>query len=302
MVYNRQQTNMKKQMLLIATIFATLGAGAQNRVIPVDFSGTSNPNVKIPRIFSYGNTSYLSIGPGTSTLDGEVRSLSDDSCRLFNSNLQQVKVLPFALGTYSNQNGNTRYLIPSEIVIYNYDDNMPEESGKIYYTQTLFNNDSKFEMIKPIITMVEAIYPKVHGYQVINEENDVLFEISLPDGVFTAPYSRVAVVQIGGQCYIILEGEYWYRIDRQTQSIARVENVPFNVFPTVVDHSSEITIQLEEGANAREIVVVDAMGREVKSVPVVPGQREVKVSTSGLHAGMGFVSDRKHGAVKIIVR
>ena len=81
-----------------------------------------------------------------------------------------------------------------------------------------------------------------------------------------------------------------------------MENVPFNVFPTVAERGNDITVQLEEGASAREIVVVDAMGREVKSIPVAQGQREVKISTSDLGSGMGFVSDRKNGAVKIIVR
>ena len=94
----------------------------------------------------------------------------------------------------------------------------------------------------------------------------------------------------------------WYRIDRQTQRIDRVEGLPFNVFPSVADRDSYITVQFEEGATATELQVVDAQGRTLQRIPVAQGQQEVKVSARNLQSGINFIGDCRHGSAKIIVR
>lgn len=94
----------------------------------------------------------------------------------------------------------------------------------------------------------------------------------------------------------------WYRIDRQTQRINRVEGLPFNVFPSVAGRDSYITVQFEDGATATELQVVDAHGRTLQRIPVAQGQQEVKVSARNLQSGINFIGDRRHGSAKIIVR
>lgn len=94
----------------------------------------------------------------------------------------------------------------------------------------------------------------------------------------------------------------WYRIDRQTQRIDRVEGLPFYVFPSVADRDSYITVQFEDGATATELQVVDVQGRTLQRIPVAQGQQEVKVSARNLQSGINFIGDRRHGSAKIIVR
>ena len=191
-----------------------------------------------------------------------------------------------------------------------YDFNAMTDYNYIYitFTQGLFNNDDLFEFY---------VENEDGGGSIVQENGTVLWTWSptisadyVEGGCHIYKWDNLyyLVTSAHGWSGSIYEEEYFdepskfYRIDRQTQTITQVAELSFNVFPTVADHNSDITVQLDEGTNAREIVVVDAMGREVKSVPVAEGQREVKVSTRDLHTGMGFVSDRKHGAVKIIVR
>ena len=98
----------------------------------------------------------------------------------------------------------------------------------------------------------------------------------------------------------------WYRIDRPTQSITRVEGeMPMNVFPSVADRSQTITVELGENTSATEVQVVNALGQVVKTVAVQPGQREVQLRASDLGHGTHIVGARSHnaqGACKIIVK
>lgn len=307
---------MKKLLLSAMAVAATFGATAQNQITPVDGPATiTNYTYYIPRFLTHGNTPYLEVYRYRES-DGYY-----DSCFLFDNNLQVAKVLPYFLGTYSFTNAygsvTENNIEPTRIAVYYYDDNTSIET--VHYTQTLFNNDSKFEYIKPVWDGRRIV-----RLDIIDEDGNTVNSITWTAGYALNPeyyysgedlvvYSQnqdCRLLVIGGKYYLCLKvgannritQTLYYRIDRQTQSITRVENVPFNVFPTVAERGNDITVQLEEGASAREIVVVDVMGREVKSVPVAQGQREVKISTSDLGSGMGFVSDRQNGAVKIIVR
>ncbi|MBR1835124.1 MAG: T9SS type A sorting domain-containing protein [Bacteroidales bacterium] len=97
----------------------------------------------------------------------------------------------------------------------------------------------------------------------------------------------------------------FYRIDRQMQKIEPVASVPFSVRPTVMERGQEIVVELDEGSNAREIEVVNALGQTVKRVPVAAGQREVRINSADMGSGMNFISTRTtegQGTVKIIVR
>lgn len=90
----------------------------------------------------------------------------------------------------------------------------------------------------------------------------------------------------------------------ETCNIAK-SPVPFSVRPTVMDRGQEIVVELDEGANAREIDVVNALGQTVKRVPISAGQREVRINSVDLGSGMNFINTRTadgHATVKIIVR
>ena len=295
MVYNRHK-NMKKMILSVLAFASLTGIQAQNPITPIDYDGYFRS--VLPRLFC--NETYAF------SLNGEEIGYDVDTAFIINSNLQIEKTIPFNMGERNN-----RPVGPVRLRFYNYDAEIMYGNVMIYFSQTLFNSDNKFEYIKPVYSSSTNVYEhNVERLEILSDDGTTVNTISWEDG-YLAEADGLYLYNFGNKLYLRVPlknlnyntyTDAWYRIDRQTQSIARVENVPFNVFPTVVDRSSEITVQLEEGTNAREIVVVDAMGREVKSVPVQPGQREVKVCTSGLHAGPGFLTDRKNGTVKIIVR
>lgn len=301
MVYNRQQKQMKKVLLTVAACFTLFGAAAQNPITPLE------PEIKIrtndlresciPQVLANGAYICFQNYHYDQATDYEWYS---DTVNVINSNLQVERTFVV--------NIDNPYHHPASIEFNDLDVNTTYEYATTYYTQTLFNNDNSFEYIKPIYSTNTINYDyKIERFDILSEDGTVVNTITLEDGYLA--FAVIELFKFGNKYYIVLdvansEGreEFWYRIDQQTQSISRVENVPFKVFPTVVDRNSDITVQLEEGTNAREIVVVDALGREVKSVPVQPGQREVKVSARGLHSGLGFITDRKNNAVKIIVR
>ena len=296
MVYNRHK-NMKKLILSVIAFASLTGIQAQNPITPIDYDGYFWS--VLPRLFC--NETYAL------SLNGEEVGYDVDTAFIINSNLQIEKTIPFNMGERNN-----RPVGPVALCFYNYATEIMYDYVRFYFSQTLFNSDNKFEYIKPVYSSSTTVHGcNVERLEILSDDGTTVNTISWEDGYLTDAKNGVYLYNFGNKLYLRVslqnlnnntQTSAWYRIDRQTQSIARVENVPFNVFPTVVDRSSEITVQLEEGTIAHEIVVVDAMGREVKSVPVQPGQREVKVCTSGLHAGPGFLTDRKNGTVKIIVR
>lgn len=82
-----------------------------------------------------------------------------------------------------------------------------------------------------------------------------------------------------------------------------MSELPFNVFPSLVDRSQEITIELGEGNNATEISVIDANGRVLETIPVQAGQREVKIPASKMGHGLNLLNanDRQRQATKKII-
>ncbi len=312
MVYNRHQKQMKKTLLTVLACIALFSATAQNQINPVETELSTDDLFEgyIPPVFTNG--AYICVQKYYEDETNHQHWYSD-TVNVINSNLQVersfVVDIDYPEGVYIYDDR------PLGLEFYDFDGNLWPDEIYTSYTQTLFNNDNNFEYIKPIYSanpiVIQQFYDEYHieRFDILTENGSVVNTITLENGYLARPY--IYLIKFGNKFYIYIEvansesekGEAaWYRIDQQTQSISRVENVPFKVFPTLTDRNSDITVQLEEGTNAREIVVVDAIGREVKSVPVQPGQREVKVSTRGLSAGLGFITDRKNNAVKIIVR
>ena len=207
-----------------------------------------------------------------------------------------------------------------------------ETDKVIVPTQTLFNTDEHFEFLCPhygeeFIISPDGVHFKTHivrleGYDIINEEGEVLETIRCADGEsvgFYNPYSHSMetnthmLLWFDGKLYLrfmttnsVGENKLrFYRIDRQMQKIEPVASVPFSVRPTVMERGQEIVVELDEGSNAREIEVVNALGQTVKRVPVAAGQREVRINSADMGSGMNFISTRTtegQGTVKIIVR
>ena len=97
------------------------------------------------------------------------------------------------------------------------------------------------------------------------------------------------------QIYLIKKG----------QGIVKVESpLPLSAFPTLLNRDEQITVELGDGNNAREVTVVNNMGQVVKTVPVAEGQRTVSFPARDLR-GLNVLHTRTskgQGSCKIIVK
>lgn len=212
----------------------------------------------------------------------------------------------------------------------------------IYISQTLFNDDEKFEYIIPFadesISKVEGYdrdgdgnidsYAKYYGYpsagfNVMSEDGTILQTIKY-DGDFVAnsdwSYDYISVIKINGKIYIEVEGcvidenenecttksaTLIFALDKETNSVKKIaKHIGMNVRPTIADRYEPITIELDDDA-VNEITVTNAAGQTVKRIPVNAGQRQVTFSSQGLSKGLNVINARgKNGNnnCKIIVK
>ena len=207
-------------------------------------------------------------------------------------------------------------------------DAFTEDIG-IILTQNLFNDDDYFEYFESEKEWFTA-YDTVWYW----ENDSLLYE------VYEYHYSDITSVSVkstngntvwsyspgnGGTCriellfkfdnsfYFVLrtynesEGSvYRLYLIKQNHGVTEVKaNFPMTAFPTMPTRDQQITVELGEGNNAREITVVNELGQVVKRVPVQEGQREVIIPAGDLSTGLNVLSARsKHGkgSCKIIVR
>jgi len=206
-------------------------------------------------------------------------------------------------------------------------------SQDLLFSQALFNNDAEFEYIRYTATNERTESDEWGTYTIaditkleaVTMSGTVLFTIEAPENT-NFGYVRIwsdeeneaegiNVLRWGGAFYLVVheyntvneEGKYaFYRINQQTQSIARVEgSLPISVFPSVANRSQTITVELAEDNNATEVQVVNNVGQVVKSIAVQPGQREVQLRAADLGSGMHIIGARSRkgqGACKIIVK
>lgn len=345
---------MKKTMMFVGMLlFFSMAVNAQtyvgnlpglNSVVEKSFTALNKPLM----VFGYSHAEYDTNGRGIEIYDSIV---------LYSDNLQRYKVMDYPTVTehrvsYTERiedgeitSGDTMgrdYVIPCLGMGYL---NLDEGGSALSFstatlTQTLFNNDSKFEYILPhfdgTVFSYETfsvdyysgdtiMYRKYHseatGYDIFNEDGDVVATIRLGDGEYVKAEGVGAYIIKWGENYFFVgsvyrdnwrdvSGDpyskyYFYRIDRQTQKIEQVASVPFSVRPTVMERGQEIIVELDENTNAREIDVVNTLGQTVKRVPLAAGQREVRINSAELGSGMNFINTRTpegQGTVKIIVK
>ncbi|MBR1851228.1 MAG: hypothetical protein IJ789_07630 [Bacteroidales bacterium] len=298
---------MKKKVLLMATL-ATLTATAVNAQTRI---GETNKN-----IFRDQKRCYI---PAELTSNGvALLYYYDDST-----------------ATFCDQNLTATEIQRPErcVTLFYMNLDNPEETY-ISYSQTFFNNDATFEYIRYTVTNERLVTSEWETYtdyditklEAVNMNGTVLFSLDAPENT-TFGYAiswgggiaevslGVLALRWGGASYLVVNEQdsitedeklVFYRINQQTQSIARVDgSLPISVFPSVADRNQTLTVELGEGNNATEVQVVNAVGHVVKSVAVQPGQHEVQLRASDLGSGMHIVGARNHksqGACKIIIK
>lgn len=201
----------------------------------------------------------------------------------------------------------------------------------IILTQNLFNDDDYFEYFENEEEMVtyydtvwywdydydslmyevhEYTYPQVTSIYVKSTNGSTVWSYSPGNGTAC---SFDALIKFDGNYYFTVRtyndnGDRVYRLYliSHNEGVAEVKaGFPMTAFPTLPTRDQQITVELGEGNNAREITVVNELGQVVKRVPVQEGQREVVIPARDLSTGLNVLSARSkqgRGSCKIIVR
>ena len=181
----------------------------------------------------------------------------------------------------------------------------------IYLTQTLFNDDEKFEYL------IEPGSGTPTELKVVSEDGTVLQTLKYPAGVEvyrdeidlfvvgSNKYLRIGVsVDENGNEYINL-----YKINKDAKDPSKVSiaTAPMrvSVSPRMASRNQDINV-VAEGNGVREVIVTNAAGQVVYSTKVAAGENNVRISSRRLSSGLNVVSvkgaDGKEENCKVIVK
>lgn len=217
-------------------------------------------------------------------------------------------------------------------------DSRSETMGII--SQTLFNDDDKYEAIVPVYGG-EVIYQRedegtrfiyknyaITALKIIDENGTTLYTLEAGEGKhFSNNEEDCSIVRIADKTYIVLpignliadgydswtdniESWHWYEICKETNSIniVRETRAAMNIAPTIADRDAQITITLnDDNSNvARELVVTGVNGQLVGRRDIPAGENSVQIPASMLRSGMYNFTLQQKGQVvdngKVIVK
>lgn len=213
-------------------------------------------------------------------------------------------------------------LNPIRLSYINLNDNFQCENNVFQVSQTLFNDDEKFEYIVPKVKLVASTQDQTNtdpstgpnneeiqrktlvskesqvamvGVQVVSEDGSVVKDIDFESFDGTVYMSTAYVITIGKNTYLAFDvngNTIFFKIDRTTSSIKKVEKVcgALQVFPSIVNKGNVINVDFgKDSKNDSEISVFSASGAKVKSVKVSAGQKGAQFILN-VPAGMYIVN------------
>lgn len=205
-----------------------------------------------------------------------------------------------------------------------YDANVGEYFGEyILLTQTLFNDDEKYEYIRktwePVTTtqsyddrMVVTTKHYCTGFEIVSEDGKILQTIKF--GAKSKDTWNWCIINLNDKVYLRirwseLDGESkedWYRITPSSTSGLKRVNVPhgLTVMPTMAKRHETINVEVRESNQDRTVSIVGTGGQVVWQGTIHAGQKQLTVPASRLAKGVNVVNvDGSNGeSVKVIVR
>ncbi len=159
------------------------------------------------------------------------------------------------------------------------------EEANIAISQTLFNDDEKFEYV----TNIEN---DNYGDIIFSEDGTILY--SFPEGEFIE-----YIITIKGKNYIatsIYENEsFCYLIDKQTTSIQKVAESKGSLIKTA---KGSVKVQLQSATSGESEVTITAMsGQLAKKVQIPAEIKSLEISTEDMHSGIYNFTVTKKGKV-----
>ena len=251
--------------------------------------------------FNAADTEFI---PTLFTKDGKAKlaTMSIDYWYLENVEGMDVNIYndSFEKETSFHINGGVKLVT---LYFYYIDENMHDDIY-FYATQTLFNDDDKYEYV---------IYSN-NSYQVINSDNEIVCTLDItPDYYYP---DELPLYRWGGKYYFSHE-DYaedqgittFYLYDRNAQSVKKVESAPMMTMMRQIakkNETVEIVIAEEAVKDGGEIIVTDMGGRNVYSRDIKIGESKVLMPVRRLSSGVYNVSFVTKGkrieSSKLIVR
>ena len=195
-------------------------------------------------------------------------------------------------------------------------------------TQTLFNNDDKYEYLQFPCESTEEIsydndgpsngeeyesntytttktfykYSLYKSFNVMSEDGTILQTVTFPNGFEMMEGVEAQIIQLSDEFYILCQGEMndnatllIYKINRSSVG-ASVEQVcaPIKVgaFPSIANRNQMITIQLSgenAGNNQTNLQVVDMQGKVMNQQTIPAGQTSTTIPAHRLSNGMNLI-------------
>ena len=262
---------MKKFYLGALSCLLAMGASAQFSDSGIDLNGTY--------LFSTGKEVTASGQSIAYTLEWHQEGYY--SAKLYNDGFDEIR----SLSVYTGTNGS--FAIP----LIDLDESSVSDAVNYYFflTQTLFNNDDKFEFVR----FVEEGY-KNTAFEVVNEDNEVLATINSPADSYRS-YPRI--LKWNGKYYFGIYSYtndytyFWdiYLIEKGTNSVRKVNAAPLmSVMPALAERNStvNVTLDAETVKNGGELIITDSNGRTVGRSHVEAGQTSVPVTTDRMGSGI----------------
>lgn len=170
--------------------------------------------------------------------------------------------------------------------IYCSSNDLSGSEGRLYVTQTLFNNDDKFEYLQEL----------ENGLNIVSEDGTVLQTITYTNKNTYVRY----IINIDNKMYIMTLTEdsenshYFYTFYPITRTATGVNSVGapkrLHVSPMLASRNEPITVEIGDSEmNEREIAVVNAAGQTVFLTKVHVGDKSVTIDPGKLSRGLNIV-------------
>ncbi len=211
-------------------------------------------------------------------------------------------------------------------------------SGSVAMSQTLFNDDDKYEIIVPVYGG-EVVYQRegntrtiyrnyiVTALKIVSETGETLFTLEAGENEFIAEGTSGEVVRVGNKRYLVvpigrsiadngnwlwdIESYRWYEICKESNSVNFVRETRYhssmNITPTIVERDTQITITLDDESNvARELIITGVNGQLIDRRDIPTGENTIQVSAAMMRSGMYNFTLQKTGEIldnaKVIVK
>lgn len=186
----------------------------------------------------------------------------------------------------------------------------------LYLTQTLFNDDEKYEYVR---FLRENINYGHNVIQIVSEDGTILQTLRLPEGTkFSSDDAGYQLVSFDKDnnyfvaYHVRSDGKYekwFYKITKNPSdpSAVSVATTPIklNVSPRLASRGEPIEVESQSGS-MRQVVVTDAAGKVVYDARPAEGQRTVRIDSHRLGHGLNVVNvkhaDGSGESCKILVK